>query len=105
MRIHRSICLFSLAILALGVCSNRPVVVETRASAALARAREVIATYRQGDALISVVTPDGRALSGVKLEISQTRHEFRFGCYVELHELPPNRRKTYDAQFGRLFNY
>lgn len=104
MRIYYSICLLSLASLTLGECSNGPLRTESRASAALARAREVIATHRQGDAVIRVVTPDGRALSEVRLEINQVSHEFQFGCYLDLRELPRDRSESYAARFGHLFN-
>jgi GH35 family endo-1,4-beta-xylanase len=72
---------------------------------ALARAEQVIASHRQGEAVIRVADASGRPVDGAQLKITQVSHEFKFGCYLVLHELPADHRQDYTAHFHRLFNY
>ena len=39
-----------------------------------------IEKYRKGDATLEVISKDGKPLSGAKIELQQTGHEFLFGC-------------------------
>lgn len=66
-----------------------------------------IEAHRKGDGTITVVDAAGKPLSGVRVEIEQTRHEFLFGCNAfvlgQLKTAADNGR--YEAAFVRLFNF
>jgi GH35 family endo-1,4-beta-xylanase len=78
---------------------------DSRDGGALARAERNIEKYRQGDAVIRVQDRDGRPVDGARLRVTQLSHEFKFGCYLSLHELPTERQPDYATRFRRLFNY
>jgi GH35 family endo-1,4-beta-xylanase len=71
----------------------------------MARAEQMIASHRQGDVVIRVVDRAGRPVDGAEIKVTQVNHEFKFGCYLVLHELPADRQPDYTAYFLHLFNY
>ena len=74
----------------------------------LGQADERIARHRKGTAVLSLRGPDGQAFPpGVRLEISQTRHKFLFGCNI--FKLGRCRTEAdnaaYEKHFAELLNY
>jgi len=74
----------------------------------LGQADERIARRRKGTAVLSLVGPDGQVFPpGVRLEISQTRHKFLFGCNI--FKLGRCRTEAdnaaYEKHFANLLNY
>ncbi len=74
----------------------------------LGQADERITRHRKGTAVLSLRGPDGQAFPpGVRLEISQTRHRFLFGCNI--FKLGRCRTEAdnaaYEKQFAELLNY
>ncbi len=72
---------------------------------ALRQANENIEKYRKGDVRIRVVDARGRAVQGLKLQIKQISHDFKFGCYLKVDDLAPEKLPDYERYFSRLFNY
>ncbi len=74
----------------------------------LARAKAGIERYRKGDAALQIVDAQGRALSGVKVEINQVSQDFLFGNIVfELALFEPAgfaKADEFKARFKALFN-
>lgn len=66
-----------------------------------------IEKYRKGDAAIEVVGKDGRPVSGAKIELRQTGHEFLFGCNAfVLGQLDtPEKERRYEEAFTKIFNF
>ncbi len=66
-----------------------------------------IETYRKGDATLEVIGKDGKPMSGAKIELRQTGHEFLFGCNAfVLDQLPsPEMNAKYERAFANLFNF
>jgi GH35 family endo-1,4-beta-xylanase len=91
--------------MALTGCHSATRTAESQASQAMARAQRMIASHRQGEAVIRVVDRDDRPVNGARLRITQAGHEFKFGCYLVFKELPVDRQPDYTAHFLRLFNY
>jgi GH35 family endo-1,4-beta-xylanase len=74
----------------------------------LGQAEDRIAKHRKGTVVLSLVGPDGHAFPpGVRLEISQTRHKFLFGCNI--FKLGRCRSQegnaAYEKHFAELLNY
>ena len=74
----------------------------------LGAADERIAQHRKGTVILSPVGPNGQALPpGVRLEVSQTRHKFLFGCNI--FKLGRCRTEAdnaaYEKHFAELLNY
>jgi endo-1,4-beta-xylanase len=74
----------------------------------LGQAEERIRRYRMGTASLRLTGPDGQPLPpGARLRISQSRHQFLFGCNI----FKLNRCRTaadnaaYAKQFAELLNY
>lgn len=65
-----------------------------------------IEKYRKGDALVRVCDQNGKALSGVKLHLRQTSHQFRFGANIFMLEEMENAEKNalYKKYFAETFN-
>lgn len=78
---------------------------EERNQNALASARESIEKYRKGDVAVTVVDSSGRPLKDARVEIRQTSHAFRFGCYVKLDDLAEENSAAYELYLSKLFNY
>jgi len=69
-------------------------------------AADRIAEHRMGDASVKVVGPDGDAVSGAKLKIEQTRHDFLFGSNIfGWHQADEEDAAKYRDQFAALLNY
>jgi hypothetical protein len=66
-----------------------------------------IEQYRKGDAVLKVVDAAGKPLSGVRVEVQQTGHEFLFGCNAfVLGQLPTaEENRRYEETFLQLFNF
>ena len=66
-----------------------------------------IEQYRKGDAVLEVVDAAGKPVSGVRVELQQTGHEFLFGCNAfVLGQLPTaEENRRYEEAFVRLFNF
>jgi len=62
--------------------------------------------YRKGDAKITVVGKDGKAIPGAKVKVDQKSHEFRFGANIfMLDELETEEKnEKYKKYFAELFN-
>nr|WMX25196.1 endo-1,4-beta-xylanase [uncultured bacterium] len=65
-----------------------------------------IENYRKGDAKITVVGKDGKAIPGAKVKVNQKSHEFRFGANIfMLDELETEEKnEKYKAYFKKCFN-
>lgn len=77
----------------------------TRNRNALESARASIEENRKGNAKIIVVDKTGRPLTNVALKVEQKAHAFKFGCYLKLDDLSPEKWPAYERHFSRLFNY
>ncbi|MCU0872501.1 MAG: endo-1,4-beta-xylanase [Pirellulaceae bacterium] len=66
-----------------------------------------IEQYRKGDAVLEVFDAAGKPLSGVRVEVQQTGHEFLFGCNAfVLGQLPTaEENRRYEEAFVRLCNF
>jgi len=66
-----------------------------------------IEQYRKGDAAITVVDAAGQPVSGAKISVQQTGHEFLFGCnaFVLGQLTPAESEQRYEAAFAKLFNF
>jgi len=74
----------------------------------LEKADARIEKHRKGDAMLRLVTPDGKSLdAGLTVRIEQTCHKFLFGCGIsELRRCrTPEDNANYEKQFAALFNY
>ena len=72
-----------------------------------ARIERNIEKHRQGDASIQVVDAAGKPVSGAKVELRQTGHEFLFGCNAfVLGQLDtPEKNRRYEEAFLKLHNF
>jgi len=66
-----------------------------------------IERHRKAEAIIEVVTSDGRPVPGANVEIQQQTHAFLFGCNAfVLGQLDtPEKNRKYEEAFVRLFNF
>ncbi len=66
-----------------------------------------IEQYRKGDVAITVVDAAGQPVSGAKISVQQTGHEFLFGCnaFVLGQLQPAEAGQRYEAAFTKLFNF
>lgn len=66
-----------------------------------------IEKFRKSDAAIEVLGADGKPVAGATIELSQTGHEFLFGCnaFVLGQLEPPELEQRYEAVFVQLFNF
>jgi GH35 family endo-1,4-beta-xylanase len=85
----------------------------TRLAAALPEAEiltgidQRIATHRQSDAVVSVITPAGTPVRQARVTVRQTRHAFLFGCNIYMWGRNGNARDeiAYRRQFSNVFNF
>ncbi len=77
----------------------------SKQEAALRHARANIEKHRKGDAKVRVLGRDGKPSVGAQVRIKQVSHAFRFGCYLKIDDLAPEKLAEYENHFGRLFNY
>jgi GH35 family endo-1,4-beta-xylanase len=77
----------------------------TRNEAALSQARENIEKFRKGDVQIKVLDARGKRINNIQLNIKQVSHDFKFGCYLKIDDLAPEKLPEYEKHFAKLFNY
>lgn len=76
--------------------------------AALLKGAEArIEQIRKADAKIVVIGPDGKPVPGAKVQWTQTRHAFLFGCAALslLNHKDTAQEAAYQKRFGDLFNF
>ncbi|MCY7377673.1 MAG: endo-1,4-beta-xylanase [Pyrinomonadaceae bacterium] len=73
--------------------------------AALTTARNNIGKFRQGSAQIKIVDGRGKPIKSAKIQIKQISHDFKFGCYLKIDDLAPEKLPEYERHFSRLFNF
>ena len=73
--------------------------------AALKTARENIERFRKGDARLRVMSADGKPIAAAKISVRQIAHDFKFGCYLKIDDLAPEKLPAYEQNFKRLFNF
>ncbi len=74
----------------------------------LTEAKSTIERIRKGDAQISLVDQQGKAISDYKVEVNQLTHEFLFGNLSEevfRPELTESERVKFTEMFTELFNF
>ncbi len=70
--------------------------------AALLQSEQNIEKFRKGDGQIKIVGANSKA---VKLNIKQISHSFKFGCYLKIDDLAPEKLSGYEKNFAKLFNF
>lgn len=78
---------------------------QAKNEAVLRQAENNIEKYRKGAAQIKILDAQGKAVSGARLNIKQVSHDFKFGCYLKIDDLAPEKLPKYEKHFSRLFNY
>lgn len=78
---------------------------KSRNETALLQAQANIERFRKGDAQIKVRAANGRPVKHIQLRIKQLSHDFKFGCYLIIDDLAPEKLPEYEKHFGKLFNY
>jgi len=73
--------------------------------AAVKTARNNIEKFRKGDAQIKIVDAKGKPVPAATVKIKQLSHDFKFGCYLKLDDLAPEKLSEYEQNFARLFNF
>jgi GH35 family endo-1,4-beta-xylanase len=75
--------------------------------AVVRRINDGIEKNRKQDATLELRTAEGKPLTGAKVEVEQTGHEFLFGCNAfVLGQLDtPEMNRKYEETFVRLFNF
>lgn len=73
----------------------------------LATANERIERFRKGDCVITVRDGDGKPVEGARVTLTQSRHDFLFGCNIYKWGGFANREdeETYRRRFADLLNY
>jgi len=64
-----------------------------------------IEKYRKGDATIEVLDAAGKPVSGAKVELRQTGHEFLFGCNAFVLGQLEKKERRYEEAFAKIFNF
>lgn len=101
----KSLVLLILAVTFLLGCSQPTTAKNERNQAALEQARQNIEKFRKGDAQIKIVGVKGKSLGNIKLNIKQISHNFKFGCYLKIDDLAPEKLSDYEKHFAKLFNF
>ncbi|HEX9961935.1 MAG TPA: endo-1,4-beta-xylanase [Pyrinomonadaceae bacterium] len=78
---------------------------KSRNEAALSEARNNIEKFRKADARIKILDARGKPLSDAQINVKQISHDFKFGCYLKIDDLAPEKLPAYEAHFSKLFNY
>ena len=78
---------------------------KSRNEAALLQARNNIEKFRKGDARIKILDARGKLLSDAQINVRQISHDFKFGCYLKIDDLAPEKLAAYEAHFSGIFNY
>jgi len=73
----------------------------------LARAAANAEKHRQAAATVRVLSADGRPVSGARVEVVQTGHQFLFGCIIFdlIRGDEPYKGELFTQRFGELFNF
>jgi len=73
----------------------------------LSGAKERIEQHRKGEVTLVIQAPNGKPLPNAELTLTQTRHEFLFGCNIfRWGRIPdPKREELYRERFAAIFNY
>jgi GH35 family endo-1,4-beta-xylanase len=86
--------------------SNREDAIEkSKNEAALLQAQANIEKFRKGDAQIKISGTKSKTAKQIQLNIKQSLHDFKFGCYLKIDDLPPEKLPEYEKYFAGLFNY
>ncbi|MCX6898538.1 MAG: endo-1,4-beta-xylanase [Verrucomicrobia bacterium] len=64
-----------------------------------------IEKYRKSDANIEVLDAAGKPVSGAKIELQQTGHEFLFGCNAFVLGQLEKKEQRYEEAFAKIFNF
>ena len=97
----------------LGAADPIRVGTEEWSQAAEQRERELVAAtdraiekHRKADVTLRLVDPQGKPVTGARVSVEQTRHEFLFGCNIfDFDRLPDATLNTaYKKRFEELFN-
>ena len=64
-----------------------------------------IEKHRKGDAVVQIVSPDGRPVADAKVKITQTSHAFLFGCNIFVLGQMKEKNRAYEEAFLKLFNF
>ncbi|HEX8196160.1 MAG TPA: endo-1,4-beta-xylanase [Pyrinomonadaceae bacterium] len=72
---------------------------------ALLQAQANIEKFRKGEAQIKVLGANVKTAKQVQLKIKQSSHDFKFGCYLKIDDLQPEKLPEYEKHFAGLFNY
>ena len=60
---------------------------------------------RKGDAVLTIVDANGQPLADATVKITQTSHEFLFGCNIFVLGQMKEKEQAYEEAFLRLFNF
>jgi len=73
----------------------------------LSGAKERIEQHRKGEVTLVIQAPNGKPIPNAELTLTQTRHEFLFGCNIfRWGRIPdPKREELYRERFAAIFNY
>jgi GH35 family endo-1,4-beta-xylanase len=85
--------------------SREDAIEKSKNEAALSQAQANIEKFRKGDAQIKILGANGKTAKQVQLKIKQSSHDFKFGCYLKIDDLPPEKLPEYEKHFAALFNY
>jgi GH35 family endo-1,4-beta-xylanase len=72
---------------------------------ALLQAQANIEKFRKGEAQIKISGIKSKTAKQIQLKIKQSSHDFKFGCYLKIDDLPPEKLPGYEKHFAGLFNY
>lgn len=72
---------------------------------AIADAELNIEKYRKGNSSLSISDKYGKPIENATISVKQTKHDFKFGAYLKIDDLPKSKLSTYEKQFSSLFNY
>ena len=86
-------------------CNQPTTAKNERNKAALEQARQNIEKFRKGDGQIKILDATGKSRGNVKLHIKQISHNFKFGCYLKIDDLAPEKLPAYEKNFAKLFNF
>ncbi|HMS39083.1 MAG TPA: endo-1,4-beta-xylanase, partial [Pyrinomonadaceae bacterium] len=101
-QLFRSCFLFALLIFSFACNSTTAKINQDKNKAALLQANQNIEKFRKGNVNIKIVGANGKT---TKLNIKQVSHSFKFGCYLKIDDLAPEKLADYERDFGKLFNF
>ena len=101
----KDLVLLILAVIFSSGCSQPTTAKNERNKAALEQARQNIEKFRKGTVKIKVISAKGKSLEKVRLNIKQISHNFKFGCYLKIDDLAPEKLPEYEKHFAKLFNF